>query len=62
MINILLLEFYLKPLIKEGNIDKARKMKPLLVALIVLGFVGALLINILPMIIAVIIPMIAIGA
>lgn len=61
LVNILLLEFYIKPLIKEGNVDKASKMKPLLILLIILGFVGSLLINFFPILIF-IIPMIAIGA
>lgn len=51
IINILLLEFMIKPYLKEGKFDKARKLKPWLVILIVLGFVGSFVINIAPVII-----------
>lgn len=46
IINVVLLHSKIKPLIKEGNIEKANKLKPLMVVLIIVGFLLGIVSNI----------------
>ena len=45
LINIVLLEFKVKQLIKDGSIEKANKMKPLMIGLIIAGFLLGIVSN-----------------
>lgn len=51
IINIVLLEYKVKQLIKDGNIEKANKIKPLMIGLIIVGLILGIVSNIISILI-----------